>query len=254
MDRRFFKIIFLLIVTFLVGFNFSSCVVAEKLTFNDEISKTTISGKNHIDLTVSDFFVSLVEDLSSWQDKNSEDPILEVAINDFKSNLEKSSNANSVRFLLTGYNTYMGDFSFTDFTALLDDLANGGKQEKTINQDIVKLYEQNGKTRLEIAINMDNYDTLTQIIPFLADPSFEVYGPKYNHDLTEEDYLDMVSFILGEDCPSNIQSSSIKFQIVAPKAISSHNGSLKNSKTVEFSLPILDFLLLHEPIFFFVEY
>jgi len=122
------------------------------------------------------------------------------------------------------------------------------------NQSIVRLYNRNGKTRVEININMDNYEQLTRIIPFLADPNFEVYGPLYNHDLTEDEYLEMVSFILGEQCPDSIAASSIRIQVVAPKAVTSHNGKARNSKTIEFSFPLIDFLLLHEPISFFLEY
>ena len=114
--------------------------------------------------------------------------------------------------------------------------------------------EKNGKTHVEISINMGNYEQLTKMIPFLADPNFEVYGPLYNNDLTEEEYLEMVSFILGEQCPDSIAASSIKIQVVAPKAISDHNGKLRNSKTVEFSFPLIDFLLLHHSIDFYLEY
>ena len=101
---------------------------------------------------------------------------------------------------------------------------------------------------------MENYAQLTKIIPFLADPNFEVYGPLYNNDLTEEEYLEMVSFILGEQCPESIGNSKISIQVMAPKAIVSHNGKLRNSKTVEFSFPLIDFLLLHESIDFYLEY
>ncbi len=64
----------------------------------------------------------------------------------------------------------------------------------------------------------------------------------------------MVSFILGSQCPDSIKSSSVTIQVVAPKAISSHNGRLRNSRTVEFTFPLIDFLLLHESIDFYLEY
>lgn len=228
----------------------SSCVVAEKLTLNGDYTvSTAVPGKNHVDLSVDDFFVGVVEDLSDWQNKGNNDPIIDVAIRDFVKNLEASSATSSVRFLETGNNTYMGDFSFTNFPQLLIDLSNG-----QADQSVVTISEKNGKTHVEICINMDNYPQLTTMIPFLADPNFEVYGPLYNNDLTEEEYLEMVSFILGEQCPESIASSSVKIQVVAPKPIESHNGSLRNAKTVEFSFPLIDFLLLHESIDFYLEY
>ena len=227
-----------------------SCVVAEKLTLNDEITVTRqLSGKSHVDLSVDDFFVGVVEDLSDWENKGNNDPIIDVAIQDFVKNLQASKVTSSIRFIETGYNTYMGDFSFSDFSTLLVDLSNG-----QADQTIVTVSKADTRTRVEISINMDNYPQLTKIIPFLADPNFEVYGPLYNNDLTEEEYLEMVSFILGEQCPESIGNSKISIQVVAPKAIVSHNGKLRNSKTVEFSFPLIDFLLLHESIYFYLEY
>lgn len=231
-------------------FLMSSCVVAEKLTLTGDYTQVkAVPGKNHVDLSVDDFFVGIVEDLSDWENTGNNDPIIDVAIQDFVKNLEASSVTSSIRFLETGHNTYMGDFAFTNFTQLLIDLSNGQS-----DQSVVTMTEKNGKTHVEISINMDNYEQLTKMIPFLADPNFEVYGPLYNNDLTEEEYLEMVSFILGEQCPDSIANSSIKIQVVAPKAISDHNGKLRNSKTVEFSFPLIDFLLLHHSIDFYLEY
>ena len=228
----------------------SSCVVAEKLTLTGDYTQVkAVPGKNHVDLSVDDFFVGIVEDLSDWENTGNNDPIIDVAIQDFVKNLEASSVTASIRFLETGHNTYMGDFSFTDFRQLLIDLSNGQS-----DQSVVTMTEKNGKTHVGISINMGNYEQLTKMIPFLADPNFEVYGPLYNNDLTEEEYLEMVSFILGEQCPDSIAASSIKIQVVAPKAISDHNGKLRNSKTVEFSFPLIDFLLLHHSIDFYLEY
>ena len=229
----------------------SSCVVANKLTFSgDLVTAQAVPGKDHVDLSVYDFFVDVMEDLSNWEDKGNNDPIMDVAVNDFVKKLKESSVTSAVMFLEAGHNTYMGDFAFSDFSTLLADLSSG----KT-DQSIVTIGRSGDLTRVEININMDNYPELTDIIPFLADPNFEVYGPLYNHDLSEEEYLEMVSFILGEECPENIAKSSIKLQVVAPKAITAHNGTLiRNNMTVEFTFPLIDFLLLHKPINFYLEY
>lgn len=247
MNRRSFRLFAICMSCFVL---LSSCVVAEKITFKDEISKkASISGKSHVDLSVDDFFVSIVEDLSNWDETASDDAIIDVAIKDFTANLERSSASGDISFIETGHNTYLGDFTFTDFSRLVEDLSNGQK-----DQSLVTLSEKDGKTHVEFDINMDNYDQLTKVIPFLADPNFEVYGPMYNNHLSEEEYLEMVSFILGEECPESIGKSSIRIQVVAPKAITDHNGKLKNSKTVEFSFPLIQFLLLHEDIHFYLEY
>ena len=239
-----------LVVCMSLALLLSSCVVTEALTFNDEITKTAkISGKSHTDIAVDDFFVGVIEDLSNWTDKGNGDPVIDVAIHDFESNLKASRVTSAVNFRENAHNTYTGDFSFIDFSTLLVDLSNGHA-----NQSIVTVRKADTRTHVEININLDNYEELTEIIPFLADPNFEVYGPLYNNDLTEEEYLEMVSFILGEQCPDSIGNSRITIVVSAPKAVVSHNGRLRDSKTVEFSFPLIDFLLLHHSIDFYLEY
>ena len=228
----------------------SSCVVTESLSLSGENSKSSrISGKSHSDISVDDFFVGVMEDLSNWTDKGNNDPVIDVAIHDFEHNVKASRGTSGVIFTEIADNTYTGDFTFSDFSTLLVDLSNGHA-----DQSIVTIRKNDARTRVEININMDNYEELTKIIPFLADPNFEVYGPLYNNDLTEEEYLEMVSFILGEQCPDSIGKSKISIVVSAPKAIVSHNGKLRDSRTVEFSFPLIDFLLLHEPIDFYLEY
>lgn len=242
----FIAILALILVTL---FSFSSCKVTETLNLKSNIiDEETLTGRSHIDLTVSNYFVSVVEDLSNWEDSGNDDPILQVAVDEFVKNLEASDNASSIKFIKTGVNTYMGDFAFSDFNGLVLDLS------KSSNSSLVNATEKDGKTHVQIHIGMDNYDELTKVVPFLANPNFEVYGPIYNHELTEENYLEMMSFILGEDCPDEILSSKVTIQVVAPKEITSHNGTLKSAKVVVFSFPLIDFLLLHEPIEFELEY
>lgn len=239
-------------ITILVSFLLSSCQVTNQLTFS---STNKMNGKDSINLEVSDYFVSVMEDLSNWDassqnnQNGQNDAITDVAMNDFVQNLKNSKTTSSVNFNKTNENSYVGDFSFEDFNTLVIDLSNGNK-----NQSIIKTTKNGNKTHVEIRISLENYDELTQIVPFLANPNFEVYGPLYNHDLTKDDYLEMMGFILGNECPDEIEDSTIYIQVIAPKAVTQHNGTAKNTKTIEFSFPLIDFLLLHEPIYFYLEY
>lgn len=237
---------FSVVFTILVAFLLSSCKVSNQITFSNT---SKMEGKDHINLDVSDYFVSVLEDLSNWDVSGQSDAITDVTMNDFVQNLKNSRTSSNVNFNKTNENSYIGDFSFTDFNTLVIDLANGNK-----NQSIIKTTKNGNKTHVEIKISLENYEELTQIVPFLANPNFEVYGPLYNHDLTKEDYLEMMGFILGEECPEEIENSTITIQVIAPKTVTQHNGVSKNSKTVEFSFPLIDFLLLHEPIYFYLEY
>ena len=134
-----------------------SCVVSEKLTLNSSLSAgKPVDGKSHVDLSVDDFFVGVVEDLSNWSETDNNDPIIDVAVRDFVTNLQSSKTTGNIRFIETGHNTYMGDFTFSDFKGLLIDLS-----KDVSDQSIVTLSEKDDRTHVEININMDNFEQLT---------------------------------------------------------------------------------------------
>ena len=109
----------------------------------------------------------------------------------------------------------------------------------------------------KVALNLtyDNYDELESVIPFLSDPNFEVYGPRYSNGMTEEEYKDMISFLLGEEGVEALEKSFVSIDIRTPGDITGTKGAMKiGSRRAVFSFPIIDFLLLNEPLTFSVEW
>lgn len=227
-------------------------LVSCQVTANMDL-QTSESGSSYSLIRTDSFFESVLEDLSSWKDSGSNDPVTDVAISSFAQKLNESSKSSNVRFIKTDEHSYTGEFDFSNFTALLEDLT--GKYK---DQDLLTLKSANNRTRFTLKINLENYDVLASILPFLADPNFEVWGPKYNNPpydyLTEEDYKDLVSFVLGEDGPESIDDSYINIIINTPSPILSTNGTQLSEKSVSFSFPLIDFLLLHDEIYFYCEF
>ncbi|MDY0243764.1 MAG: hypothetical protein RBQ89_02995, partial [Sphaerochaeta sp.] len=134
---------------------------------------------------------------------------------------------------------------FTDLMRLVTDLGAGENQS---------LLDINGNS-MTFFLSMDNYEQLVPVIPFLADENFEAFGPVYNQGLNEADYLEMISFMLGEEGPPAIERSVITLRVNTPKEITSFSNGRKVSASVyEFSFPLIDFLLLAEPITFTVRW
>lgn len=225
-----------------------SCQVTSNLSLADKKSGTSLSS-----IKTDSFFEGVLEDLSSWKASGSNDPVTDVAIQAFAENLEQSSYSRNVVFTKTDEHSYTGEFAFSDFTKLLEDLCGEYK-----DQDLLTLTQRYGRTRLEIKMTLENYDVLASILPFLGDPNFEVWGPKYNNPpydyLTEEDYKDLVSFVLGEDGPESIDNSYISIIINTPETIKITNGTKLSDTKVSFTFPLIDFLLLHEDICFYCEF
>jgi len=77
----------------------------------------------------------------------------------------------------------------------------------------------------------------------------------YNQGLSEADYLEMISFMLGEEGPPAIEQSVITLQVKTPTSITGFSNGRKISDTLyEFSFPLIDFLLLEDPITFSVSW
>lgn len=227
----------------------TSCSVTQGMVFS---STGVLSGNAVSDIKVSDFFINVVQDLSSWQDTGSNDPVTDVAISDFASNLASNPYASKVVFTKEGEYGYRGIFSFSDFENLVATLC-----AQNPDQKLITLSREKGTVRIELNISLENWDDLTKIVPFLSERNFAVWGPVYNNPpydyLTADDYKELVGFILGEDGPQAIDESFITIALSLPSKVSLTNGVEKDG-TVYFTFPLIDFLLLHEPICFYCEF
>ncbi|HKL58527.1 MAG TPA: hypothetical protein VJ863_01405 [Sphaerochaeta sp.] len=231
-------LLFSLILILLVST--SSCVVTEQLSF-------TGSGYNtsKFDFTVEDFFIAVLEDFSEFAPEDQEASLMDSAITDFERALRYSTTTNDVTMQKLTGNAYKGQFNFMDLDKLFSDLGAGN------NQSLLRM----SNNTLTFSLSMDNYDQLVPVIPFLADENFEAFGPVYNQGLGESDYLEMISFMLGEEGPPAIEQSTITLRIATPKPIKSFiSGKKVGTNLYEFSFPLIDFLLLADPITFSVSW
>ncbi len=213
---------------------FSSCAVSENISLSKNGSSS------YTDITIYPFFIDVLNDFSEFLPKNDES-IMDAAITDFTNKLETSKKAFDVHMYKTGENSYSISFNFNDIPSVLSALK-GDHSISVLKED---------RNSLKFHLDINNYQELKAIIPFLADPNFEVYGPEYNQGMSEEDYLDMIYYLLGEDGPDAIRNSTIDITIITPSEIVSSSGvEKKGPKTVLYSFPLIDFLLLNEPMEF----
>lgn len=214
----------------------TSCSVTETLTINKN------GGSSSSDIQVEQFFVDVLEDFAEFLP--SDESIMDSAMSGFSKDLDKATSTTSVSFKKTGENHYKVDFDYTSLTALINEL--GGSSQT--------LFKESSNS-ISFYVDINNFEELTKIVPFLADPNFEVYGPLYNKDTTEEDYLDMIYFLLGEDGPDAIRNGKVIIDIKVPGTITTLKGATKvNSTTARFTFPIIDFLLLSHPLTFEINW
>ena len=230
----FFLAIVLIVVTA------SGCVLQQTIAMN--ANRTGIAAT---DLLVDDFFVGVLEDFQPLQDQPTDEPMMDRNVADFVRNLTSKRSVSNIFSEKIGPNSYAIGFDFSSLNQFMLDMNNQQKQ------NLLNVTVSGNTTTLTIYLDINTYPQLTKIIPFLADPNFETFGPLYNEGMSETDYLDMISYILGEDGPASIDASLISLLFISPKPLTRVSGGEKISPTtVRFDIPLIDFLLLAKPIQF----
>lgn len=231
MKRNFF-----LISLFVIIFTLSSCQITEDISIN-----SANGGNSASDVNVEDFFITVLEDFSEFSSDNTDESIMDLSVKGFKEQLEKTPTTSNIKVVKNNNNSYNINFDYSNLKTLLSDLgANSNQTVLTSTANSLSFY-----------LDINNYEELTKAIPFLADPNFEPFGPLFNEGLSESDYLEMISFMLGEEGPGAITDSIITINIETPKAIKSYRGGKEIDSThFQFSFPLIKFLLLAEPLSF----
>ncbi|MFA5447332.1 MAG: hypothetical protein WC233_03535 [Sphaerochaeta sp.] len=218
----------------------SGCTVTQQLDYHSAKERTA-----SFDFEVEDFFVAVLEDFSDFSPAEGDEDLMDKAIRDFERALQRSPATSGVSLDKVDENSWYGYFTVHDLERLIVDLGAGA------NQTLLTLTDDS----LSFFLSMDNYDQLVPVIPFLADPNFEAFGPVYNQGLSEEDYLEMISFMLGEEGVPAIEESTITLTLRTPRPVKSFTAGTKRSADLyEFSFPLIDFLLLADPITFTVRW
>ncbi len=219
----------------------SSCVVTEDIT-----ASTGFSGTSTTDVSVDPFFLSVLEDLSTLSESESGSEIMDNAIGGFASAVNDSSSSTDVTLTTDGDGKrYILTFDYISLAKLMKDLNNGD------NNSILKITS----TSLSFNLNMGNYSEIKEVIPFLSDSNFEVYGPEYSNGMTEEEYIEMITFLLGEESRDALEKSTVTIKITTPGTITKVEGAEKTGeKSASYTFPVISFLLLNEALSFSVNW
>ncbi len=233
-----------IISVFILVFALSGCVLQQGMSLS-----SSNGGWATTDLTVYDFFVQVLEDFEPFDPDLEEKPILDTSMDEFVAQLDAAESTDMVDAMKINDTSYFIDFTFTSLQDLLNDL--NDRQLQTL----LSIEKRGSRTRLSFFLDLDNYPELERIVPFLAEENFETFGPRYNEGMSEDEYMEMIQYILGEEGPGAIEDSVISLRINTPgKILASEGGVLESSNTIRFDIPLIDILLLAEPITFYAEW
>ena len=220
-------------------FLLSSCNVTQSFTLSEN------GGSSLSDIKVDQFFLDVLEDFSDFTPQG-DYSIMDEAMVNFADKLNSSSSSSNVKLRTDGKSTrYIISLDFSSLEKLVADL-NGGKGNSLL------IISDN---KMTLNLTYDNYEELEDVIPFLSDPNFEVYGPRYSNGMSEEEYMDMISFLLGEDGPEALKKSFVSIEIETPGDITAIKGAMKTGeRKAVYSFPVVDFLTLNTPLSFTIEW
>ncbi len=190
-------------------------------------------------VTSQPFFVNVANDFDTFTDPDDPEISVDRLMEEMAESFRGGSGVDNLELEKVGERSYMLFFTFHDIQGLVEAL--GGSS----GQDILTLKDQT----LRIHLSIDNYPELEKIVPILSSDDFQPFGPRFNQGISEEEYLDMLSFMLGDEAPDAVRTSSFTIKIDTPKPITSVSNMQKESaNTASFTFPLIDVLLLQHPI------
>ncbi|MBN2619202.1 MAG: hypothetical protein JXR64_12890 [Spirochaetales bacterium] len=229
------KLIYIIIALFLF-----SCSSSHKIHINNDDSAMI-----NFDVTNKK---SLIDTLNEWGAIQNNDSIIDIDL--LKNELEKNPNIKNVVISSPLNNVYKGNF----FVKSINNLFMDGEKEIPKELQLFSLSKNDGNKTLTMRISLENYLYLKDTIPMLKEESIDMLGPDANQDITREEYLDMMSFSLGEEGPKDLISSNIKLEISVDGSILSTNGGIIENNKAIFNIPLLDIILLQKEIIYSITY
>jgi hypothetical protein len=216
----------------------ASCTIKQQITVHvDE------SGDAQFEILIEDYFIEVVKDFQVFAEEETD--VTQDNLDELAVDLNKSNYTSDALFEKVDDNFYRGSFNFSDLEEFFNEL----KEEDDENLSVFTYTKRGFVQSLTIYIDIDNYYQLKKLVPMLEDPEFSMFGPEENIGVSEVDYIDMIGFALGDEGPPSLRRSFIEVIIVTDHPIiTQKGGTLLSPNEISFNIPMLDFLLLAEPI------
>jgi len=205
--------------------------------------KTDGSGSVRFRFELEQFFLSALLDMASL-DPNSRsahrDTVFDVE--QIRKEFARKPDVELIRVESPSPRILEGEFEFQDVEAVF-------KGEQELTQAGVASFERSpDRSTLLFHLDRSNFGQVASFLPMQNNPLFRILGPEENAGTSEEEYLEMMAFMLGEKGPPAIRASFIELEIDVEGEVISQTGGTVSGRTVTFRIPLLDMLLLEEPL------
>ena len=128
------------------------------------------------------------------------------------------------------------------------------RDESLKNTAALAYSESGGKKTIRLHLDRGNYPQLARMFPLLASPAFAAFGPQPNDTTTDDEYMEMVRFSIGDDAPALLKKSSLTLTLAPEGQILSQSGGEITGGAVVFRIPLLRLLVLDKPLDYSVTF
>ena len=132
----------------------------------------------------------------------------------------------------------------------IDDLL---KDEEIAGTNMFSFTKNGTVSSATIEISRDNFTAINSFVPEESQPMLDSFGPASNEGISEEEYLEMMDFVL-ENAAQIIGESAINTKIKINGTIIEQNGGTRQGNTITYTIPLIDVLLLAEPLKYSVKF
>jgi hypothetical protein len=129
-----------------------------------------------------------------------------------------------------------------------------GGQDEVKDTGAVALVDSGDKSTLRLHLDRVTWNQLARVFPQLQDPLFAELGPQNNEQVTDDDYLDMVRFSIGDAAPGLLKRSFITLTIKPQGEILSQSGGTLIDGAVVFRIPLLRILVLNKALDYSISF
>ena len=212
----------------MVGTMLCSCTVTETLT---------VGGKSETKVVCDGWFLDVMGDLASFGDGDGK-TVMDETMEAVGTAVHDMDGTGGVRLY--------GAEDGTEYRLVVD-VKDLGAVAEEVGGGLIEY----GPGSMKFHLDMDTYGAIEKLVPALSTPDLEVYGPRYSEGMSEEEYLDMMTFLLDEGAAEKIRASRVELDIKVPGKITKAVGLTKKSDdTAVLEMDLLDILLLNDPVEF----
>lgn len=136
-----------------------------------------------------------------------------------------------------------------DLELAFDSIQDVFTREESLKSAAALAYsESGGRKTIRLHLDRSNYPQLARTFPLLASPAFAAFGPQANDTTSDDEYLEMVGFSIGDDAPALLKKSYLTLTLDPEGEILSQSGGEITGGTVVFRIPLLRLLVLDKPV------